>query len=298
MWKGKTRGGVSGYLFFIYMIRYLGIKAAYGFLTLIVLYFIPFAPKATKSIWQYSRRILKRNHRDSIHLLLMNYYRLGQILIDKVAIGNGMINKYHFQFNHYQEFLGILDSGQGVVMIGAHIGNWEIGTPFFNDYSKRMNVVMYDAEFQKIKDILKKNGQKQPYKIITVNEDNLAHIFQITEALNNKEYVCFQGDRYLNADKLLTCTFMGQEASFPIGPFLLATRMKVPVVFYFAMREVKQTYRFHFIPAEKVIGSKEKRAEQLLLDQYVNALEKTLNQYPEQWFNYYPFWKLPEHKNQ
>ena len=38
MWKGKTRGGVSGYLFFIYLIRYCGVKAAYGFLSLIVLF--------------------------------------------------------------------------------------------------------------------------------------------------------------------------------------------------------------------------------------------------------------------
>lgn len=294
MWKGKTRGGVSGYLFFIYLIRFLGVKAAYGFLSLVVLYFIPFAPKATKSIWQYARRILKQNCIHSTALLLKNYYRLGQILIDKVAIGSGMADKYHFKFSHYQEFLNILDSDQGVIMIGAHVGNWEIGTPFFNDYSKKMNVVMYDAEHQKIKKILKKNSLQQPYKIISVNEDNLAHIFKITEALDNKEYVCFQGDRYLNADKLLTCKFIGKEASFPLGPFLLASRMNVPVVFYFAMKEAKQTYHFHFILAETVIRSKEKRAEQLLLEQYVKALENVLNQYPEQWFNYYPFWNLPK----
>ena len=48
-WKGKTRGGTFGYLFFIYLIKYLGITAAYLFLSLVVLYFIPFAPKATKS---------------------------------------------------------------------------------------------------------------------------------------------------------------------------------------------------------------------------------------------------------
>lgn len=164
MWKGKTRGGASGYLFFIYMIRYLGVKAAYGFLTLIVLYFIPFAPKATKSIWQYSRRILKRNRMRSVGLLLTNYYRLGQILIDKVAIGNGMVGKYHFKFNHYKEFLNILDGDQGVIMIGAHVGNWEIGTPFFNDYSKKMNVVMYDAEHQKIKEILKRTAGSNPIR--------------------------------------------------------------------------------------------------------------------------------------
>ena len=58
-WKGKTRGGTFGYMFFIYMIRCLGITAAYGFLALVVLYFIPFAPKATANIWQYARNRLK-----------------------------------------------------------------------------------------------------------------------------------------------------------------------------------------------------------------------------------------------
>lgn len=49
-WKGKTRGGTFGYMFFIYMIRCLGITAAYGFLSLVVLYFIPFR---TESYRQY-----------------------------------------------------------------------------------------------------------------------------------------------------------------------------------------------------------------------------------------------------
>ena len=293
-WKGKTRGGTFGYMFFIYMIRCLGITAAYGFLALVVLYFIPFAPKATGNTWSYARNRLKYGRLKSVALLLKNYYRLGQILSDKVAIGNGMTGKYHFKFENYQAFLDVLNGNTGVIMIGAHVGNWEIGVPFFDDYGKKINIVMYDAEHQKIKEILKKNGQQQPYKIIPVNKDNLAHIFKITEALDHKEYVCFQGDRYLNADKLLTCKFMGHEACFPIGPFLLASRMKVPVVFYFAMREAKQTYHFHFILAEKVSGSKEKKAEQLLLEQYVNALEKVISQYPEQWFNYYPFWKSLE----
>ena len=58
-WKGKTRGGTFGYMFFIYMIRCLGITAAYGFLALVVLYFIPFAPKATGNTWSYARNRLK-----------------------------------------------------------------------------------------------------------------------------------------------------------------------------------------------------------------------------------------------
>lgn len=131
-------------------------------------------------------------------------------------------------------------------MIGAHVGNWEIGVPFFDDYGKKINIVMYDAEHRRIKEILEKNGQDKDFKIIPVNEDNLTHVFRITEALNKKEYVCFQGDRYLNKEKLLTGTLLGQKAPFPAGPFLLGSRMKVPVVFYFAMREPGRTLPFSF----------------------------------------------------
>lgn len=291
MWQGKTRGGAFGYWFFICLIRYLGITAAYGFLCLVVPYFIPFAPKATAATWFYARHILRYNRWQSVFFLFRNYYRLGQTLIDKVAISNGMTEKYRFKFDNYQTFLDILNGEQGTIMIGAHVGSWQTGAPFFKEYGKKINIVMYDAEHRKIKEILEKNGRPTDYKFISVNKDELTHVFKITEALNKQEYVCFQGDRYLNAEKLLTCRFLGHEAHFPAGPFLLAARMKVPVVFYFSMREPKRTYHFHFIVADKIVRSKEKKPEQLLLEQYVNTLEEIVKQYPEQWFNYYPFWE-------
>ena len=186
--------------------------------------------------------------------------------------------------------MNVLNGDTGVIMIGAHVGNWEIGAPFFDEYGKKINIVMFDAEHQRIKEILEKNASTRDYKIIPVNEDSLTHVFRITEALDRREYVCFQGDRYLNKEKLLTTSFMGKEAKFPMGPFLLASKLKVPVVFYFAMREAQRTYRFHFFIAETVVRTKEKRAEQALLEQYTQTLEKIVRQYPEQWFNYYPFW--------
>lgn len=289
-WKGKTRGGVFGYLFFIFLIKKIGIKAAYVFLSTIVLYFIPFAPKATKSIWYYSLKILNRNVSSSISMLFLNYYRLGQTLIDKVAIGNGMRAKYNFRFDNYDEFLSILNANTGAIIIGAHIGNWEIGTPFFDDYGKKINIVLYDAEYQRIKEILEQNTVSSDFKVIPVNNNNLNHVFAIKEALDNKEYICFQGDRYINEERCLNTSFMGKKANFPLGPFLLAAKMKVPVVFYYAMREPKKTYRFHFTLATSLTKGNDIRPEQQLLNQYVSSLENMLDKYPEQWFNYYQFW--------
>ncbi len=291
-WKGKTRGGVFGYAFFIKLIKLFGITPAYVFLSLVAFHFIWFAPKATASTWRYFRRARNYGFFRSAIKVYVNYYKLGQILIDKIAIGAGMKDKYHFEFENYDEFLAQLNSGKGVIMIGAHIGNWEIGTPFFDDYGKKINIVMYDAEHEKIKELLEKNGSANNYKIIPVNKDNLQHVFTIADALNRNEYVCFQGDRFVNKEKLLQCEFMGREANFPAGPFLLSSRMKAPVVFYFAMREKHRTYRFKFTIANEVKRTKELKPEDAMLQQYVAVVEKTLDQYPEQWFNYYDFWSV------
>lgn len=291
-WKGRTRGGAFGYGFFIFLIRLLGIRAAYAFLCLVVVYFIPFAPKATRATWKYSRRILNYSRLRSVAFLFRNYYRLGQTLIDKVAVNAGETDAYHFDFGAgYDNFLNLLNSDQGVILIGAHIGNWEIGAPFFEEYGKKMHIVMYDAEYRKIKELLAKHTHAASYKIIPVNEDNLTHVFHISDALNKHEYVCFQGDRFTEGSQTLRASFMGKEARFPAGPYLLASRLKVPVVFYFALREKGMRYSFNFVSADPVLRGKGNKPEEAILRQYITALEKMLGKYPEQWFNYYDFWK-------
>ena len=294
-WKGKTRGGKWGYMFFIYLIRYLGVGAAYAFLYFVVAYFVLFARKASKAIQHYAQYGLGLSRRKTWVLMCRNFYRLGQVLIDKVAILNGMSDKYVFEFEGYAPFIEVLNANCGVVMIGAHVGNWETGAPFFDSYGKHINIVMYDAEYRSIKKLLEENKNIEcDYKVIPVNSDSLSHVFLINDALKKNEYVCFQGDRYVNEDKLLYADFLGHRAAFPAGPFLLATRMKTPVVFYFAMRGEGRKYRFHFTVLPPAVRRKGSKPEEELLQQYVAALENIVKKYPEQWFNYYNFWAQSE----
>ncbi len=290
-WKGQTRGGSFGYLFFIFLIKQLGVKVAYAFLSFVVIYFIPFAPKATRSTWRYARDILKYNRWKSTRLLFQNYYCLGQILIDKIAIGCGKEHLYRFNFDEqYSEFLQILNESHGVIMIGAHVGNWEIGASFFKEYGTKMNIVMFDAEYQKIKQILEQNGVSKNYKIIPVNESDLTPILKIKNALDNGEYVCFQGDRFIKDSPTLQTFFLGHNAHFPAGPYILASRLHVPVIFYFATREKNRCYTFHFHIAESRKRETGIKPENELLHQYVASLESIVKKHPEQWFNYYNFW--------
>ncbi|MBQ4034227.1 MAG: acyltransferase [Paludibacteraceae bacterium] len=290
-WKGKTRGGSLGYRIFIGLIKHCGLKAAYALLFIVVPYFVPFAPKSTKASWWYWRNIQHKSRLAAMWMVLKHYYRFGQIIIDKIAAPSGYEKKFKYDFNDYERFLDILNSGKGVVMIGAHFGHWALGGQFFGDYSKKINIVMFDAEYQKIKDQIEELTGSPNYKVIPVNDDEMATIFSIKGALDNGEYVCFQGDRYVNENKVLPHDLMGHPAKFPAGPFLIASRMHLPVVFYFSEKEDTYRYSFNFFFADEPKRSAGKKQEMQLLDQYVSVLEQRMKKHPEQWFNFYQFWQ-------
>lgn len=289
-WSGKSRGGLLGHLIFINIIKGLGVRTAYCLLSFVVIYFIPFAPSATRSIWKFSRKILKYGYLESLILIYKNFYSLGRALIDKVAVNQGKNEEYTFDFAEPEDVKSVLNSGQGVIIIGAHFGNWEIGAPFFGKYGKKMNVLMMDQEYQNIKQILEINKNIDSYGIIPIEGESLDYIFKIRDALAKGEYVSIQGDRLSRSDKHQDMDFMGQIAPFPLGPFVLAARMNVPVVFYFAEHIGYKRYKFDFILSDYKSGSKAMKMEKQLLGEYVSHLSERVRKYPEQWYNYYDFW--------
>lgn len=285
-WTGKSRGGGFGHAVFVFLIRRFGIRSAYLFLMLVVCYFIPFAPRATAAIWDYYRRRRRCGRLYSAAALYRHYYCFGQTLIDRIAIRSGMEDRYNFRFDNYDAFMELLRSGSGVVMIGAHVGCWEAGSRFFDQYEGRLNVVMYDAEWVRIRKVVERYADERNYRVIPVNEPSLDTVLKIKVALNGGEPVCFQGDRYLSEERTLSARFLGAEARFPEGPFLLASKLRMPVVFYFAVREAGRRYRFLFT----LVDAGERLTRDELLGRYVETLEGVLDRYPEQWYNFYKFW--------
>ena len=81
-------------------------------------------------------------------------------------------------------------------------------------------------------------------------------------------------------------TLLGKEASFPSGPFLIASRLNVPVVFVYVMKEANLHYHLYTRQSNA-----KHRDEKALLKSYTESLESMLKKYPLQWFNYFDFWK-------
>jgi len=285
-WDGKSKGTVLGYKIFVFLIQKAGVKSAYVLLYFVASYYFLFLKKSNRAISYYFKERLQYSNFKSKKMVFKSYYTFGQTIIDKISISAGMRNKFTYEFDGIEILKNLLAEKKGGVLISAHIGNFEIAEHFLGDIDIdfQINLVTTDLEHSAIKNYLESVTQKPTVKFIIIKDD-LSHIFEINAALANNELVCFTGDRYFEGTKSLSENILGKEANFPAGPFLIASRLKVPVVFVYVMKEPNLHY--HLYAREAVVKHRDEKA---LLKSYIESVESMLQKYPLQWFNYFDFW--------
>lgn len=293
-WEGKTRGGVLGYKIFVWVLRNLGISAAYLILYPVVFYFVLTAPGPNIQIYLFYRRRLNKGRLYSLIGIFRNYYKFGQVLLDKIAMLAGYQQQFTFDFEG-EEYLRQMEHGG--LLVSAHIGNWEIAGQLLNRLEKRIHIILYDAEHERIKGYLSDVLTNRRVHFIVIRDD-YTHLEEIKAAFAAGEIVAMHGDRYIEGNRTAVIDFLGKPAAFPISPVNLAARFNVPVSFVFAVKETRTHYHFFATPHHHVEFSTnlKKRDEALkkAVRIFAREMETIINRYPMQWFNYYDFWKLPE----
>jgi predicted LPLAT superfamily acyltransferase len=282
-WDGKSKGTVLGYKIFVSIIRKAGVKPAYLLLFFVASYYFLFLDN--QSIYYYFRKRLGYSAWKARAAVFKSYFTFGQTIIDKVAISAGLRDQFTYEFDGVELLKETLAAKKGAVLISAHMGNFEIAEYFFSeiDLDFQINLVTIDQEDTAIKAYLE-SIKKPSLKLIFIKED-MSHIFEINEALSKNEVVCFTGDRYVQGSKFLEDELLGETARFPAGPFMIASRLGVPVIYVYVMKE--ENLHYHLYAREAKVKH---RDAQGLLRSYTDHLQQMIEKYPLQWFNYFDFW--------
>lgn len=289
-WQGKSRGTKLGYRIFVWVLKHFGVKPGYFLLRFVTFYFFLTSYKASKALYYLYRHKLGQGRITAIITIYKNYYLLGQSIIDKVVLTSGIKNKFTFNFDGEENLRKIAAIKRGGILLSAHIGNWDIAGHLFKRIGSRINIVLFDGEHEQIKQYLDNVTGERPVNIIVIKND-LSHIYAISEAFQNNELVCMHADRFIEGNKTCSIDFLGEKARFPIGPFVLAATFKVPVSFVFAVKESPLHYHLFASEIKDYSGfGKEELLEEMSND-YSKAMIEKLQQYPEQWFNYFNFWQ-------
>ena len=289
-WDGKSRGTPLGYKIFVGILKKVGLTPAYFLLRFVSFHFFLFSFKSSRAIYYYFRHRLGYSLLKSIISIYSNYYIFGQSIIDKMVIMSDISNRFTIDFDGEENLRQIIALKKGGLLLSAHLGNWEIAGHLFKRLNTDINIVMFDGEDKKIKEYINSVTGERSVNVILVKED-MSHIYAISDAFQKNEIVCMHADRYVEGNKTLSANFLGEEAKFPMGPFVLAAKFKVPVSFVFSMKETKLHYHFFASEIKDYSSVDRKSLMQVILQDFVTEMEKRTKEFPEQWYNYYNFWK-------
>lgn len=285
-WDGKTKGTLAGYKIFFFFIRFLGLGFAYLLLRVVTYYYYLFASKPRNVLMDFYQHTLHFSHSEAKKLARKNFYIFGQTLVDRTAFLLGKHEKFSHVFENEQYLIDIREQGKGGILLSAHLGNWETaGNLLKGRITPTINIVMLDAEIENIKKFMEMSTGGSRFKIIAIKDD-LSHVIAIRNALINNEFVAIHADRYMEGARFIELDFLGKKARFPHGPFVIASKFDAPVTFVFAAKD--GTHSYHLSATAPI---HEKMKPEQIAALYAAELEKKVKQYPEQWFNYFDFFK-------
>ncbi|MBZ0136928.1 MAG: lipid A biosynthesis acyltransferase [Planctomycetes bacterium] len=295
-WDGRTRTGL-GILIFFWTFKLLGPRFAYLLLYPVAFYYVLVNRKNGRASRDYLRRrfpglrgprLWWKNYR--------HFLSFGRVLVDRGYAFLGMLGEVRFERDGHHVIEEVLASGKGVILLSAHIGNWELAAYCLGGFLREgrqvpVNAVMFKGESEKVEKQLARASGDRPFHIIASN-DSLQASIECKDALARGEVVAIHGDRLLGSGGVKV-PFLGSEAKFPIGPFVLAASTGAPVIFTFANRLGTRHYGLRARGPHYFQFADRKLRDRDLKDwvrMYAAELEELIERYPLQWHNFYPFW--------
>ena len=119
----------------------------------------------------------------------------------------------------------------------------------------------------------------------------------LKEAIERGDWVAIAGDRtpVRGDERISIASFLGHDAPFPQGPYILAHLLECPVYLMFCIRQ-NGVYRLYFeMFAERI--KLPRRDKQAAIGEWAARYAKRLESFclidPFQWYNFYDFWQTP-----
>ena len=289
-WTGKTGGGNFGQRFVLGCLKFVKVTVLYPVLPLVVPIYCVVNHKAFGCIYRYFKEIHHFSGWKSFWKTVQNHLLFGQVVLDRFAVLAGNTEQFHLEIENEEGIRQLLDQPGGFIIAGSHIGNFELTGHCIRQSKKRINAVIYGGEGAVIKQRRSNSFTQNNIRLVPVTED-LSHLFIIKDALEHGEIVTILCDRIWGSNKTLTVNFLGKEAKFPLGTFLLAAQMQVPVVTIVNTKVRGRHYHSTVqpLPAPDPSLPIRKQSEQIAAT-YAQSLESVLRKHPEQWFNFFDFW--------
>jgi KDO2-lipid IV(A) lauroyltransferase len=181
-----------------------------------------------------------------------------------------------------------LRKGRGIVMVTAHIGNWDLAGAYLAARGYPINVIVETLKPRRWNDLVQKIRMLTGMRAIPLEDG----VRQMLRALRQNEILAILIDRPLRAEGV-PVRFFGADTRVPGGAARLALRSGAPVVAAAAVRR-GNGFEAHVSPPIFVESSGDsERDVQAITQGAMNWLEALIRSHPDQWYMFRNMWPEP-----
>ncbi|HKI73299.1 MAG TPA: glycosyl transferase [Pseudomonadales bacterium] len=276
----------------------LGHRGFRLFLFPVMVYYYLFRVEARNASKQYLRHVAEflPSARQSKLSSFRHFMAFGEMLLDKLLAWMGKITRRDVVFETPDVISEFESNRAGGVIIVSHLGNFEVCSALASDLPHlKLTVLLYTRHAEKFNQVLSQFGGKAEVEVMQVTEISPVTAMLLAQRVRAGEYIVIAGDRTppSGGGRVTSAHFLGRNASFPQGPFILAGLLKCPVYLMFCLKLQGQYHLYieHFASRLKMDNraSRQKALEEAVR-KYARRLEHYCVMAPLQWFNFFPYW--------
>ena len=291
------RGSLAGMQTLVFIQRRLGRWPFLLVLRPVMLWYFLSHTTARRASAAYLQRIEPALAKRRLALFFRSYrhfLEFGDALMDKVAAWSDSIGAQRLRGEGFQRFGEAIDAGHGGIVLIAHHGNLDIANALAKHHPKLdMTVMMHTRNASKFNALLERvSGQPRP-DVMEVTEISPATAQELAERVQRGGFVVIAADRVpVTGARTRNITFLGEDAPFPEGPFLLAALLRCRIHTLSCVRD-GDGFQIDFDPFDDVTELPRKARDVWItqaMQRFAEQLTERVQRHPLQWFNFYPFW--------
>ena len=297
-WRSIPEAGtVFGIRLLVLLARTFGRRIAGWFLYLVALYYAIVRGLARRSSRDYLRRV---GERAGFAGVVRHIHTFAQVSLDSLFFLTGKWGGFCFEQRNHDLLVEAGKTGRGVLLLGAHLGSFDVMRCRAKEFNVPINVVVDFSNAERINSVARSLAPDIETRVISLADDSLGAMLAMRAAIERGEFVAILGDRRpaatLGPARLIHTPFLGGDAAFPAGPWLLAHSLRCPVYFVAGVYTRPNRYALHLerIADEVRLDRKERAAAiERYARTYASKLETFTRSAPLNWFNFFDFWSKP-----
>ncbi len=178
---------------------------------------------------------------------------------------------------------------KGVILLTAHLGNWELGGVVISLLGYPLWAVALPHKDKRVNDFFNHQRESKGLRVIQLGRA----VRQCMRILKDKQIIALVGDRDFN-EKGAVLDFFGKPAFFPEGPAAFALNTGAPIIPGYMVRNPDNSFTLRFEkPLEFAAGGDKKEDIKRMISDYKTIIEGWIRRYPEQWYMFRKFWLEP-----